>query len=287
MKCKTGEASLTFIFDPAPEYARGSVSWQIENDKLVAAFGQGTLILHLPNQSVVLHKTKSGFDIKLEIKSGETKELILEYQPIDLVENILPKKLEQVTVDFWRDWVNKGNFVTFCRDKLIRSAITLKLMQFAPTGAIIAAPTTSLPETVGGIRNWDYRYVWIRDATFTLYALHTLGYYEEAERFFDFIHSIVEKCADRQFDISLMYTIFGEAVPAEESLDGLSGYMKSKPVRLGNGAARQFQLDVYGSLIDAVYFATKRGLTSEHKGRMRKLVMNLVDKIEQTWQDSD
>lgn len=287
VECKKGKASLTFKLDPEPDFARGSVHWQVGKDRLIAAFGQGTLIVHLPSRTIASRKPRFGFDITLNISSNETKDLILEYQPIDHAARNMPKNLEKITADFWRDWVKKGNFVNFCRDRLVRSAITLKLMQFAPTGAIVAAPTTSLPETIGGVRNWDYRYVWIRDATFTLYALHTMGYFEEAERFFDFIHTIIEKCAERQFDISLMYTIFGESVPDETSLVNLSGYKGSKPVRLGNGAALQFQLDVYGSLIDAVYFAAKRGLTSEHKGRMRKLVVNLVEKIEQTWQNPD
>lgn len=284
--CRKATTSIVFNFNPKPNYAHDVVSWQQQPNQLIAPCSEGWLVLRLP-QNAMLRRTKTGFDIQLDLLVGEPQEIILEYQPDRLEQASSPRRLEETTTEFWHNWVSKGNFVSFCRDNLVRSVITLKLMQFAPTGAIVAAPTTSLPETLGGIRNWDYRYTWIRDATFTLYAFYVLGYQAEAERFLDFIHGIIERCDEQQFDISLMYTIFGQPVPNETTLDNLAGYKSSKPVRIGNGAAKQFQLDVYGSLIDAVYFATKRGITSKRKIRARRLVMNLVKKIEQTWRLPD
>lgn len=286
LSCQKGPASISFNFNPQPDYARSHVSWQQETNQLVAECGEGWLVLHLPDGSS-LKQHEAGYEISLELQKNDEKELILEYQPSQSETVKDTVDLERVTSDFWHDWISKGTFASFCRDNLVRSAITLKLLQFAPTGAIVAAPTTSLPEAIGGERNWDYRYVWIRDATFSLYAFHVLGYDDEAEQFFDFIEGVIEKCNDQEFDVSLMYTIFGEPVPAESTLHNLEGYKDSRPVRIGNGAVEQFQLDVYGALIDAVYFATKRGITDCRKDKLRPLVMDLVHKIEQSWQRPD
>jgi GH15 family glucan-1,4-alpha-glucosidase len=158
-------------------------------------------------------------------------------------------------------------------------------MQYYPTGAIVAAPTTSLPESIGGERNWDYRYVWVRDATFTLYALYVLGYTEEAVKFFQFIQSIVKKESKKDFDLQLMYNIEGKPAPEEVSLNYLAGYRDSSPVRVGNGAAKQFQLDVYGSLIDAYYFVSQRGVKIDQENK--KVILNLLEKIRQRWSEKD
>ncbi|HSH56219.1 MAG TPA: glycoside hydrolase family 15 protein [Candidatus Limnocylindrales bacterium] len=278
-------ASITFIFNPKPNYAGDEVRVSENSDLLEAAIGSATLKLHIPTGSSI-SKLQEGYKITINIHPGDDKTLLLEYSqkdtPIDA-----QRDWEANTKDFWLDWINKGTFFDFCRDYLVRSAITLKLMQFAPTGAMVAAPTTSLPELIGGVRNWDYRYTWIRDATFTLYAFYVLGYEQEATAFFDFIYGILEKCGDEKFDVSLMYSIFGDPVPEEKVLDGLEGYKGSKPVRIGNNAAEQFQLDVYGALIDAYYFASKRGLSNNQKDKSRQLIMDLVRKIDDVWQKPD
>jgi GH15 family glucan-1,4-alpha-glucosidase len=159
----------------------------------------------------------------------------------------------QETIDFWRAWsigtcAYRGRYY----DSVIRSALTLKLLTYAPTGAIVAAPTTSLPEEIGGERNWDYRFTWIRDASFTLYALLLAGYIGEDDAFFEWIVRTVEV---EETGIKILYPISPEGEVTERTLDHLEGYRGSRPVRIGNEAAEQVQLDVYGEVLDALYFA--------------------------------
>ncbi|MEM9221272.1 MAG: glycoside hydrolase family 15 protein [Pseudomonadota bacterium] len=156
------------------------------------------------------------------------------------------------TVTYWRDWLSQSTYRGRWREMVDRSALALKLMTYEPTGAIVAAPTTSLPEDIGGERNWDYRYTWLRDSAFTVFALVRLGFTHEATRFANFLHDI---CATPHEDGSLqiMYGIDGRKELPEQDLSHLDGYRGSKPVRTGNGAFDQLQLDVYGELLDALY----------------------------------
>ncbi|WP_030482777.1 glycoside hydrolase family 15 protein [Nocardioides aequoreus] len=169
-------------------------------------------------------------------------------------------RLLQRTTDFWRTWIGRSSYRGRWRETVHRSALTLKLLTHEPSGAVIASPTTSLPEAIGGERNWDYRYVWIRDAAFSLYALLRLGFTEEAA---DFVRWLSERMAeDHDGDdlgpLRVLYTIDGE-LPHESELDHLRGYRDSRPVRVGNGAVDQLQLDIYGELIDSVYLFNKYG----------------------------
>ena len=161
------------------------------------------------------------------------------------------------TSRFWRDWLDDGRFPDHrWRVFLQRSALVLKGLTYAPTGAMVAAPTTSLPETPGGERNWDYRYTWMRDATFTLWGLHALGLDWEADDFMQFVADV-----NRNDDGSLqiMYGIDGRRELTESTLDHLTGYEGARPVRIGNGAFCQRQNDVYGAVLDSVYLHTKHG----------------------------
>jgi GH15 family glucan-1,4-alpha-glucosidase len=158
------------------------------------------------------------------------------------------------TAHHWQHWLARGNFPDHpWRTHLERSALTLKGLTYAPTGALLAAATTSLPETPGGERNWDYRYAWIRDSTFALWALYTLGFDWEANDFFCFIADV----AERDDDLQIMYGIGGERDLTEKLLDHLDGYLGSRPVRTGNGAFDQVQHDVWGAVLDSVYIHTK------------------------------
>lgn len=168
----------------------------------------------------------------------------------------LVQELMEDTISYWRNWIDGCVYAGRWREKLRRSGLTLKMLIFEETGAVVAAPTFSLPEYIGGGRNWDYRFTWIRDSSFTIYALIRLGFKREATRFVNFI---LDRLKDRNNDGSLqiLYTIHGGKEAPEEVLDHLAGHKGSRPVRIGNGAVDHIQLDIYGELMDCVYLAQK------------------------------
>ena len=167
-------------------------------------------------------------------------------------------KIMDATEEYWRRWLSRSKYRGRWREMVDRSALVLKLLTYAPTGAIVAAPTCSIPEDIGGIRNWDYRYTWIRDASFTLYGLMRLGFTQEADKFMDWLK---ERCNDLKPDGSLqiMYGIDGKKELPELNLTHWEGYRQSSPVRIGNAASDQLQLDIYGELMDSVYLFNKYG----------------------------
>jgi GH15 family glucan-1,4-alpha-glucosidase len=183
------------------------------------------------------------------------------------------------TVRFWRGWLSHSVYRGRWREMVNRSALTLKLLTYRPTGAIVAAPTTSLPEHVGGERNWDYRYTWVRDAAFSLYALLRLGFTEEAEAFITWLTDRFGDHTMADGPLQIMYGIDGRPELPEETLTHLEGYMGSAPVRVGNGAATQLQLDIYGELIDSIYLYNKYGepISYESWTELRKIVEWLCD----------
>ena len=188
----------------------------------------------------VLQETEQGAGSGLPMADAEAEELF------------------QQTVAYWHRWLAKCTYRGRWRESVHRSALVLKLLTFSPTGAIVAAPTCSLPEHVGGVRNWDYRYTWIRDAAFTLYSLLRIGFTEEAEQFMAWLEA---RCHELNTDgsLQLMYGVHGHHTLTEETLDHLEGYRGSRPVRIGNAAYNQLQLDIYGELLDAVYLYAKYG----------------------------
>ncbi|NRQ49792.1 glycoside hydrolase family 15 protein [Aeromicrobium stalagmiti] len=168
--------------------------------------------------------------------------------------------LFDATAAFWRGWLKQSTYTGRWRETVNRSAITLKLLTHEPTGAVVAAPTTSLPEVVGGDRNWDYRYVWMRDAAFSLYALLRLGFTDEADAFVVWLSQRLGEDADHGLGpLRVMYDIDGNVPQDEQTLDHLSGHRGSQPVRIGNAAVEQLQLDIYGELIDSIYLFNKYG----------------------------
>jgi GH15 family glucan-1,4-alpha-glucosidase len=187
------------------------------------------------------------------------------------------------TIEYWRGWLSKSQYKGRWREMVNRSALILKLLTFEPTGAIVAAPTCSLPEGIGGERNWDYRYTWIRDAAFTIYALLRIGFTEEATAFMQWI---VERSAeDDSGALQIMYGIDGRHKLTEETLDHLEGYMGSAPVRIGNGAYDQLQLDIYGELIDSIYLFDKYVRPVSYSGW--KQIHKHVQWISKNWNRKD
>jgi GH15 family glucan-1,4-alpha-glucosidase len=197
-----------------------------------------------------------------------------------------PDELLGETLRFWRQWVSRSRYQGRWREMVTRSALVLKLLTYQPTGAILAAPTTSLPEQIGGVRNWDYRYTWIRDAAFSVYALLRLGFDEEAEAFASFVQARAkqEELSD-DGPLNVLYPIAESGDTAEVTLDHLDGYKGSKPVRIGNAAAGHFQLDIYGELIDSLYLANK--YASPISWDMWEQIERMLDWVSKNWDRPD
>ncbi len=245
---------------PAFNYARDEHSLEVSSGG--ACFHSPELSLGLATH-IPLTQDGDGVRAQFVLKEGETATFVLQGIPsgtgcgIALSEEEAMALFKQ-TVNYWRNWLGKCSYTGRWREMVHRSALTLKLLTFAPSGAIVAAPTCSLPESVGGQRNWDYRYTWIRDAAFTLYGLLRIGFSEEASQFMNWIGA---RCHELNPDGSLqvMYGIDGRHHLTEVTLDHLEGYKGSRPVRTGNGAYNQLQLDIYGALLDSVYLYNKYG----------------------------
>ncbi|MYU22727.1 glycoside hydrolase family 15 protein [Streptomyces sp. SID8352] len=193
-----------------------------------------------------------------------------------------PEQSLEATADFWREWVEHCTYHGPYREAVIRSLITLKALTYAPTGGIVAAPTTSLPEEIGGVRNWDYRYTWLRDAAITLSSLLRTGYREEARAWREWLLRAV---AGDPENLQIMYGIAGERELGEAELDWLPGYENSSPVRVGNGAAHQLQLDVYGEVTEALHLAHMTGLARNDYASV--LQLKLIRYLEDHWQEPD
>jgi len=192
--------------------------------------------------------------------------------------------LFEQTVDYWQHWLSHCTYHGRWREMVQRSALALKLMTFEPTGAIVAAPTCSLPEELGGVRNWDYRYTWIRDAAFTLYALLRIGFTEEASRFMHWLEQRLHELAP-DGSLQIMYGIDGRKELTEHTLEHLEGYRGSSPVRTGNGAYDQLQLDIYGELMDTVYLYNKYGNPISYD--LWKKLRLLLNYVCENWEKPD
>ena len=188
-----------------------------------------------------------------------------------------PERALKETQDYWLDWVSHSTCEGEWRDIMVRSLITLKALTYAPTGGVVAAATTSLPEQIGGVRNWDYRFCWLRDATFTLYSLMQSGFTEEASQWIEWL---LRAIAGDPADLQIMYGLAGERRLPEFELKHLSGYENSRPVRIGNAASEQFQLDVYGETLAAMHVARTVGIDSGSSSwRLQRLLVKFVEKI--------
>ncbi|MFJ6866101.1 glycoside hydrolase family 15 protein [Streptomyces termitum] len=218
------------------------------------------------------------------VTAGERIAFTLSWQPSHKEEPPLPdpEGSLEATTEFWREWVGHCTYHGPYREAVVRSLITLKALTYAPTGGIVAAPTTSLPEEIGGVRNWDYRYTWLRDAAITLSSMLRTGYREEARAWRDWLLRAV---AGDPENLQIMYGIAGERELGETELDWLPGYENSGPVRVGNGAAGQLQLDVYGEVTEALHLAHMTGLSRNDYASL--LQLKLIEYLEKNWNQPD
>lgn len=271
------EMHLTFRFD------YGSVTpWVTrEENRLHAVAGPDAVVL---DTDVVVEGKGWSTIADFEIEEGERISFVLTWHasnveapdPVDAAEALTS------TEEWWTDWISQCQYEGRHRDAVVRSLLTLKALIYGPTGGILAAPTTSLPEALGGSRNWDYRYVWLRDATFTLYALIAGGYRSEAAAWRDWLLRAV---AGSPKNMRIMYGLAGERRLPEIEVASLAGYEGSRPVRIGNAASDQTQMDVYGEVIDALWLARMHGLELDEG--VWAIQLALLDYLEGNWQQDD
>ncbi|WP_393916004.1 glycoside hydrolase family 15 protein [Halostreptopolyspora alba] len=223
-------------------------------------------------------------DATFTVSAGQRVPFVMTWHPSEVEESdhLDAEKALSRTERFWRGWVDKCSYEGDYRDAVVRSLITLKALTYRPTGGIVAAPTTSLPEEIGGVRNWDYRYCWLRDATITLEALIRSGYTDEARSWREWL---VRAVAGEPQHMQIMYGVRGERRLGEWEADWLPGYENSRPVRIGNAAVGQYQLDVYGEVMDVLELARRSGLqSSEHVWGLQR---SLVNYLEWCWDEPD
>ena len=282
----SGLVEVEVVYTPRPDYARTHLELTSRG-----SFGiwcdvtDGSLVLRSDLPLQVSPNRQNAYGVAT-VAAGERRHLSLAYS-IDAPGVIPPlgdsarDRLER-SIRWWRDWSNRGTYQGPYRDAVMRSALVLKLMTYAPSGAVVAAPTTSLPEEIGGVRNWDYRYCWLRDASLTLRALFDLGYTEEAEAYLSWILHATRLTWP---ELQVLYDVFGEANLPESDVPHLSGYANSRPVRVGNDAHGQLQLDVYGEVIDAVAcFAARGGHVDRDTARM---LSGLGETVCRRWREPD
>jgi GH15 family glucan-1,4-alpha-glucosidase len=280
----SGDVEIEVEYQPRPSYAAKAHPILAKSPYDYVTEERGWH-LHLHSE-VPLQQNGSGIIGKFRLFEGRQVALGLAYEV--QAPAVFPasgkdtRNLLQGTITFWRDWLSHCRYQGQYADAVKRSALALKLLEFAPSGAIVAAPTTSLPEKLEGVRNWDYRYCWLRDASFTLAALQSLGYTEEARAFLDWLLHSTRLTHPR---LQVVYNVFGEAVLPQHELDHLEGYRNSRPVRVGNQAWEQKQLDVYGEVLDGVIRTDPEQCKLDKD--TRSLISGIADYVSDHWQETD
>jgi GH15 family glucan-1,4-alpha-glucosidase len=296
VQCVRGR--MTFAVDIAPRFDYGRHPHRTEVAPGGGVFrANGTaLTLHLVREPddeqrarVTIDEDDGDVHATLDLTAGDVRGLVLESGTEEPPREIRVTEIRQLfdeTVAFWRGWLATSTYQGRWREMVDRSAITLKLMTYAPTGGLVAAPTAALPEQVGGERNWDYRYTWVRDSSFSVHALLHLGLLDEAAQFGAWLGDrIRERAGSDSGPLNIMYRIDGSSDLKEDILDGWRGYRGSAPVRIGNGAAEQLQLDIYGEALDAVYAGVRAGLAMTHQGW--RAVRSVLDWLADNWDQPD
>ncbi|HEY3955162.1 MAG TPA: glycoside hydrolase family 15 protein [Streptosporangiaceae bacterium] len=289
--------TMRFAIDLQPrfDYGRRPHKLEVTEDGAVFQSDGMELTVHpvlAPGTStgdlgVTLERDADGLRWTRTLQAGETGGVVLESMG-GAPRRIPPEEIQRLTEEtaqFWRGWLHRSTYRGRWREMVARSAMTLKLMTYAPTGAIVAAPTTGLPEQAGGERNWDYRYTWIRDGSFSIYALLGLGYAEEAAAFAAWLRDRTGEASGDSGPLKIMYRVDGSSDLTEETLGHFEGWRGSRPVRIGNGAADQLQLDIYGEALDSVYLGETHGLNVGHKGWGK--LAGIIDWLCDHWDQPD
>ena len=286
IECLEGAADLELIFDPRFDYGRDQPRFTVDDNGILATSGRGERMVCALGATVAWHERTGGgrgLESRLRMSAGDRAWMILSWdaphpEPISFYR---PYEHLRQTRRFWRKWSHRLRYDGPWRDHVLRSALLLKLLLYAPTGAMVAAPTTSLPEWLGGVRNWDYRFAWIRDAALGIRSTNLIGYEYEARDFFHFVREVLSTGSP----LAIMYTVDGAPVPAEEILAHLSGFRDSAPVRIGNAARDQLQLDIPGYLLDAAFLHERTEGTITL--RMWRVLTAIVEQCADLWTQPD
>lgn len=278
VEARRGTMDVEVRFRPSIDFGRQPARLDAQNGRVLA--DRGLCLVHDIGKLSIDRDTARA---SINVTPDRPLVLVLSPRPVDA--SAVRERMgqyRQATIAFWREWLAYCRYRGPYAEAVKRSLLTIKLLTYAPSGALVAAPTTSLPEALGGARNWDYRYCWLRDAVFALYALGIAGYGGEARRFSEYLPRV---CAATAPDLRIMYGIEGETNLEEGSLDHLRGYCDSRPVRIGNGAYRQRQIDVYGEILDwAVLFSALGGrFGREH----RAMLAALADHVADNWNEPE
>lgn len=296
----TGKMQLEIFFHPTFDYAQGQTLAEIKpNFCATARKNKKRISLSSPGLNLNFKKTEQNeFSSQFMINAGDRQWFVVNEtdKPNHILKSLSSAQCEKQlleTEDYWKKWAEQCAYRGPYRNEVVRSALTLKLLTHEPTGAILAAPTTSLPEKIGGVRNWDYRFSWIRDSALILYALMNIGYWQEAADFFEWLQETHHR--DSKTDLQVLYGVNGERELSEKILNHLQGYKNSRPVRVGNAAASQLQLDIYGEALTAAYLYFISGIGKKGKKDKKErlierdwpLLRSLVERADSRWQEPD
>ncbi len=281
-----GEMTFDAECRPAFDYARKG--HKVSVGRSGAVFSPGGSCLGLATEVPLRERERGAAGARFTLGEGEKATFVLAHLeegegPGEILSEVGFEELLQSTLHYWRRWLSQSTYQGRWREVVNRSALVLKLMVYDPTGALVAAPTMGLPERIGGERNWDYRYTWLRDAALALYALIYVGFEDEARNFMGWLRDRCQE--DHDGLLQPLYGIDGRTKIFETELDHLSGYMNSRPVRLGNGAYDQIQLDLYGAVLDAAYLYNKHGAPLDYD--LWKNLRKILDWLSENWRGPD
>lgn len=286
VECRQGDVEVVVRYNPRPNFGRARVSLR-DAGKLGLRMSWGAHLITLLSDVRFQVDGKGGeASARFRLIAGESATFSLLYSTegpaiLPPIGALYDEKLE-LTVNWWRNWSTQCKYEGPYREEVVRSALALKLLSFAPSGAVVAAATTSLPERPGGDLNWDYRFCWLRDASLTIRALLGLGFFEEADAFFSWMLHATQLTRPR---IKVLYDVYGRTPESEKTLDNLRGYADSRPVRIGNGALGQLQLDMYGGIVEAASFFIQEG--GQLSADERKMLHDLANYARQHWREPD